>query len=226
MLEVSFAASQITSVMSMPSKIAWEAALGTLKWLVEHSDRGILYRERCTEYITSRDSTHRLDANILHSHTDSGHGTYDDGRAHGGHAVYLAGGPVAFTSKKLETVTDSTLYSEYAQLHKCCRDVETIRNFLSEMGPVTDALLREPTVIFCDNDTATGLAHGRKRTPQSKHIAIKFHYTKQAVRQGSVDVRRVPTADNRADLLTKSVKTVIFKKLLDKLKGFDGVAKL
>lgn len=143
-----------------------------------------------------------------------------------GHAVYLAGGPIAFTSKKLETVTDSTLYSEYAQLHKCCRDVETIRNFLSEMGSVTDDLLREPTVIFCDNDTATGLAHGRKRTPQSKHIAIKFHYTKQAVRQGSVDVRRVPTADNRADLLTKSVKTVIFKKLVDKLKGFDGVANL
>ena len=41
-----------------------------------------------------------------------------------------------------------------------------------------------------------------------------------------MDVRRVPTADNRAHLLTKSVKTVIFKKLLDKLKGFDGVAKL
>ena len=43
---------------------------------------------------------------------------------------------------------------------------------------------------------------------------------------GKIGLRRVPTADNRADLLTKSVKTVIFKKLLDKLKGFDGVAKL
>ena len=60
----------------------------------------------------------------------------------------------------------------------------------------------------------------------SINIAIKFHYTRQAVHQGSVDVRRVPTADNRADLLTKSVKMTIFKKLLDKLKGFDGVAKL
>ena len=33
------------------------------------------------------------------------------------------------------------------------------------------------------------------------------------------------TADNRADLLTKSEHTVSFKQLLDKLKGFDGVAK-
>ena len=94
------------------------------------------------------------------------------------------------------------------------------------MGPLTSEMLSEPTVIFCDNDTATGLAHGRKRTPQSKHIAIKFHYTKQAVRNGSIDVRRVPTVDNRADLLTKPVKTAIFKRLRDKLKGFDGTTEI
>jgi hypothetical protein len=35
MVEISYAASQITSVMAMPSKVAWEAALGTLRWLVE-----------------------------------------------------------------------------------------------------------------------------------------------------------------------------------------------
>jgi hypothetical protein len=86
--------------------------------------------------------------------------------------------------------------------------------------------MKEPTVIFCDNDTATGLAHGRKRTPQSKHIAIQYHYTKQVVRQKSIDVRRVPTNDNRSDLLTKSVKAPTFSRLVDRLKGFGGVSKL
>ena len=116
--EISFAASQVTSVMSMPSKVAWDAALGTLRWLVEHCDQGLLYREQYSETIVSRDGVHQLDARTLHGHTDSGHGTYDDGRAHGGHAIYLAGGPVTFTSKKLDIVTDSTLYSEYVQLHQ------------------------------------------------------------------------------------------------------------
>jgi hypothetical protein len=77
-----------------------------------------------------RNRTHTLTARDLHAHADSGHDTYDDSRAHGGHAVYLAGGPVAHSSKKLAIVTDSTLYSEYVQLHACGREVETIWNFL------------------------------------------------------------------------------------------------
>eukprot|EP01049_Picozoa_sp_SAG25_P010542 SAG25_NODE_1162_length_3720_cov_739.361502_5_plen_154_part_00 len=75
----------------------------------------------------SRNASHTLSATDLHAlHTDSGHNTYDDSRAHGGHAVYLVGGPVAHSSKKLAIVTDSTLYSEYVQLHACGREVETI----------------------------------------------------------------------------------------------------
>jgi hypothetical protein len=85
-----------------------------------------------------RNRTHTLTARDLHAHADSGHDTYDDSRAHGGHAVYLAGGPVAHSSKKLAIVTDSTLYSEYVQLHACGREVETIWNFLQDIRTTID----------------------------------------------------------------------------------------
>ena len=80
-------------------------------------------------------------------------------------------------------------------------------------------LLKAPTPVFCDNDTATGLAGGRRRSPNSKHIAIKYHYTRQLVAQGVIIVLRVPTDDNRADLLTKPVKGPVFLRLIVRLRG-------
>jgi hypothetical protein len=160
-----------------------------------------------------------LSATDMHAHTDSGHDTYDDSRAHGGHAVYLAGGPVAHSSKKLAIVTDSTLYSEYVQLHACGREVETIWNFLQEIGPVTNFLTKKPVLTFCDNDNATGTAMGTKRNTASRHIAVKYHYTRQLVQQGIISIHRVPTTDNRADLFTKPVKPFIFRRLMGPLKG-------
>ena len=94
-----------------------------------------------------------------------------------------------------------------------------IRNFISEIGDEASFLLKTPTPVFCDNDTATGLAGGRRRTPNSKHIAIKYHYTRQLVKQGVITVLRVPTDDNRADLLTKPVKAPVFARLIERLRG-------
>eukprot|EP01047_Picozoa_sp_COSAG01_P102428 COSAG01_NODE_32022_length_587_cov_2.131148_1_plen_101_part_00 len=94
-----------------------------------------------------------------------------------------------------------------------------VRNFLSEIGTEAEFLLKLPTPVFCDNDTATGLAGGRRRTPNSKHIAIKYHYTRQLVKQEVIYVLRVPTDDNRADLLTKPVKPAIFARLIERLRG-------
>eukprot|EP01047_Picozoa_sp_COSAG01_P086238 COSAG01_NODE_19302_length_1018_cov_2.107726_1_plen_254_part_00 len=90
---IDFAAAQASSVMSMPSRIAWETMLGTLKYLTLHPNDGIKFHTGYGESIVSRDCVTALTAEQLHGHSDSGHGTYDDGRAHGGHSIYLAGGP-------------------------------------------------------------------------------------------------------------------------------------
>eukprot|EP01047_Picozoa_sp_COSAG01_P090632 COSAG01_NODE_22436_length_855_cov_3.997354_2_plen_95_part_01 len=61
--------------MSMPSEVAWNAALGTLRWLMDHADHGIVYDSGYNEVITSRNASHSLSATDMHAHTDSGHGT-------------------------------------------------------------------------------------------------------------------------------------------------------
>jgi hypothetical protein len=84
---------------------------------------------------------------------------------------------------------------------------------------VTQASLEIDMSVFCDNDNATGTAMGTKRNTASRHIAIKYHYTKQLVKQGVIAVHRVPTTDNRADLFTKPVKGPVFRRLIGPLKG-------
>ena len=119
----------------------------------------------------------------------------------------------------MEIVTDSSLYSEYVQLHACGREVETIWNFLKELGKPAEFLTKQPAMIFCDNDNATGTAMGTKRNKATRHIGVKYHYTKQLVEQRVLIIYRVPTVDNRADLFTKPVKPPTFRRLLGRLKG-------
>ena len=60
---------------------------------------------------------------------------------------------------------------------------------------------------------------GTKNTLQSKHIALKYHYIMQLCEDDTVIVLRVPSKDNRADLLTKPVGLVVFDSLRDRLLG-------
>jgi hypothetical protein len=53
----------------------------------------------------------------------------------------------------------------------------------------------------------------RSRHRQADITSPSMFEGDQAVRQKSIDVRRVPTNDNRSDLLTKSVKAPTFSRL-------------
>jgi hypothetical protein len=56
--------------------------------------------------------------------------------------------------------------------------------------------------------------HGR-----TKHIEVQYHYTRECVVNGQVEVFYVPTEENPADALTKVLDNVKFKKHLPRLMG-------
>jgi hypothetical protein len=216
--DLALGVSLAASVMSAPSKEAWEAALGMLAYLEAHAHEGITYTSDYSELISSREGSHTLHSRMIHAHVDSGHNQFGDGKAQGGFGIYLAGGPIDFLSQKHEIVTDSTLYSEYVALWKVGKRVEVVLNLIDELGDAVN-FLKRTVPIFCDNDNAVGKAMGTKNTPQSKHIALKYHYIMQLCEDDTVIVLRVPSKDNRADLLTKPVGLVVFDSLRDRLLG-------
>ena len=61
---------------------------------------------------------------------------------------------------------------------------------------------------------------------RTKHISPKFFYTHELQKSGEIDVQKIRSSDNLADLFIKSLSTLTFKKLIynigmGKLKDID-----
>ncbi len=61
--------------------------------------------------------------------------------------------------------------------------------------------------FFCkvheDNQSTIRMATSDEFTPQTKHIALKYHHISH-VKNGHVEISYCPTEDQKADLLSKS----------------------
>lgn len=64
--------------------------------------------------------------------------------------------------------------------------------------------LTKPTVIYCDNIGATYLGANPVFHSRMKHIAIDYHFVRDKVSKGLLQVSHVSTKDQLADALTKS----------------------
>ena len=67
-----------------------------------------------------------------------------------------------------------------------------------------------------DNKTAIIIAEGETSSAgRSKHIDVRFKHVAQSIREGVARVRYVPTKWNYADLMTKPLAKLEFKRLRD-----------
>jgi hypothetical protein len=77
--------------------------------------------------------------------------------------------------------------------------------------------------VFCkvheDNQSTFKIATSDKFTPQTEHIALKYHHFCSHVKNGPIEINYCPTADQRADLLTKPLADAAFFRLRHMLIG-------
>jgi hypothetical protein len=73
----------------------------------------------------------------------------------------------------------------------------------------------EPTVIYCDNLSSIQLAKNPVFHARTKHIEVHYHFVRERVLSGEVELKHVPTDRQVADIFTKALG-------LDKLRQFSG----
>ncbi|UYV62601.1 hypothetical protein LAZ67_2001282 [Cordylochernes scorpioides] len=120
------------------------------------------------------------------------------------------GGPIAWESKKQQTVALSSTESEYIALCEAGKEAVYLRALLHEMG--FGELLNEPTVLKTDDQGAQQLARNPVHHARTKHIDIKWHYIRSICSDGLIEVVHTPTQENVADILTKGLPRVLKKK--------------
>ena len=76
----------------------------------------------------------------------------------------------------------------------------------------------DPTILFEDNVACIAqIIGGYIKGDRTKHISPKFFHTYELQKSGEIDVQQIRLSDNLADLFTKSLSTLIFKKLIHKI---------
>jgi hypothetical protein len=114
--------------------------------------------------------------------------------------------------------------SEYIALAQAAREARYYVNLSMELSGttgVTSAMgAMKPIVVWCDNAAAIAFAQGNRTSKNSKHIRLAHHVAKDAVERGEMDLRKVDTANNLADMLTKPLS----KAHLEELRAGVGIS--
>ena len=135
-------------------------------------------------------------------------GDLDERHSMTGNLFLMAGGPISWASKKQATVALSTSEAEYVALSSATQEAIWLRRLLTDLGAVPNG----PTMME-DNQGAIAIARNPVAHARTKHINIRYHFVREAVQEGTVDLRYCPTNVMLADLLTKSLPRGRFENL-------------
>eukprot|EP00253_Pinus_taeda_P013696 PITA_13696 len=82
---------------------------------------------------------------------------------------------------------------------------------------------REHIVIWCDNQSTLKFCRDRVQRQQTKHIEIHTHYIRDLVHDRVIDLQFYPSAEQTADIFTKTFTEQKFRSLRDRLGVKDTV---
>ena len=72
-------------------------------------------------------------------------------------------------------------------------------------------------VLKIDNQSAIALSKNPVYHERSKHIDTRFHYIRDCVESGMIEIQHVCTEDQSADILTKSLAKMKFQKMRERI---------
>jgi hypothetical protein len=134
-----------------------------------------------------------------------------------GMVAYSHGIGAIFAAVNLEkTISLSTAEAEYKAITRACKFISGVTQFYTEIG----FPLNRPSDIYNDNQAAIAMSKQPFCTSATRHMKIKYHYIKEKVKDGSVNVSYCPTGSMVADIMTKALDRILFERFRDML--LDG----
>jgi histone deacetylase 1/2 len=195
--DISFAVNKVCQFLSQPTDVHWEAVKRILRYVKGTLQTGLQIRKSSSTGIS------------IFTDADWA-GCVDDRRSTGGFAVFVGPNLISWSSKKQPTVSRSSTEAEYKALANGAAEAIWIESLLKELGV---ARQRTP-IIWCDNLGATYLTANPVFHARTKHIEIDFHFVRERVAAGELDVRFISSNDQLADVFTKPAT----RQMLDRFK--------
>jgi hypothetical protein len=124
-----------------------------------------------------------------------------------GYVVKLASAIFSWNMCVQKTVALSSTKAEYISLSDTSRQLVWVRNLFSELG-----IELAPIPLFGDNQGLIFIASNPIQEKRSKHIDLCYHYIRDVVQDGKVELFFVEGTQNPADMFTKNLERIKFLK--------------
>nr|GEY41519.1 hypothetical protein [Tanacetum cinerariifolium] len=113
---------------------------------------------------------------------------------------------VSWSSKKQDCTSMSSAEAEYVSLSVCCTQVLWTRTHLTDYGFHFDKI-----PMYCDSKATIAISCNPAQHSRTKHIDVRYHFIKEKVEKGIVELFFVRTEYQLADLFTKTLPEERFK---------------
>ena len=144
---------------------------------------------------------------IVNGYVDSDFaGDLDKRKSTTGYVFTLAGGAVSWLSKLQTVIALSTTEAEYMAATQACKEAIWIQRLIEELGHK-----QQKISVYCDSQSALHIARNPAFHSRTKHIGVQYHFVREVVEEGSVDMQKIHTKDNLADAMTKPINTEKFE---------------
>ena len=117
-----------------------------------------------------------------------------------GYVFTLAGGAISWMSKLQEKIDLSSTEDEYNNASHAYKEVIWLNGLLREFGRLQNSMH-----VLCDKQSVIHLDTNHFYHSNTKHIDVKYHFVIQAISEGGVDLKKVHTQENCANVFTKPV---------------------
>jgi hypothetical protein len=125
---------------------------------------------------------------------------------------FLGSSLVSWSSRKQSSVAQSTIEVEYVAAASCCSQLlwitYTLSDFVEEFSHVP---------LMCDSTSAISVVKTPVLHSRTKHTEVRYHFLRDNVEKGNIDLIHVPTEKQLADILTKPLDKATFARLRGEL---------
>nr|GEY70493.1 hypothetical protein [Tanacetum cinerariifolium] len=112
----------------------------------------------------------------------------------------------------------STAEAEYVSLSACCAQVLWMRTQLTNYGFHFNKI-----PIYCDSKSSIAISCNPVQHSRTKHIAVRYHFIKEHMEKGTIELYFVKTDYQQADIFTKALLADRFNYLVCRL-GMRGLS--
>jgi len=111
----------------------------------------------------------------------------------------------AYVWRQTSSPLSQTMEAEYMALTEAMKELEWVRQLLTELGSGNGETINVSKNLHSDNQSAIALAENPVSHARAKHIDLRHHFIREAIQDKVVRVQYIPTAEMTADSLTKAL---------------------